>query len=42
MGYLFYAFGRVIFLFVEVNEPLSVGRNYLDMVAQLIAEAIGI
>lgn len=37
--YLFLAFGGIILLFIEVKYNLPDGKQYLDAVAQVIAEA---
>jgi hypothetical protein len=40
--HLCYAIRETAFLYVEVKKTLSVGESYLNMVAQVIAEAEGI
>lgn len=39
--YLFRAFGGIALLFIEVKYNLMDGKEYLDAVAQVIAEADG-
>lgn len=39
--HLFQAFGDLVMLFIEVKFILKTGKEYLDAVAQMIAEALG-